>query len=445
MQEAIALAKLWPGQNHLVIWLLSPLLVCAVGVFGLALLPFLTSLESGLVATLGTFYLIVFTAAAVLLSPGAAIMALNIVSVVLAVTVGLPGIAGMRGTFIDDPSLLFNTTLIALTIALVYLLLDPVLKAAYVLRCYYGRSLHSGADVRTQLRRARRRPLDIAVAFALIFFGAMTTSFAQPTAEVPSGSIVAEQLNDALDQELAKRVYTWRMPREPEPNDDSLFILTLKELANQAEDFVKWVFEGIGNIVDRILDWFRGSGQSPSEAGGLGGIQTTLKISLVILSIALGAVLAYFLVKLWQSRRPEKFEALEAAPAAIPDIEDEDTRADALPTDEWHKMALDFIAQKDYRKAVRAVFLGMLAHLAQRDLVYIARYKSNREYTHELERRGRHAVADLRTAFGGGVSIYEAAWYGGRDVTEDQIARILAHRENLLAEDLQVQQGMNDA
>ena len=442
VQNAIEMAKLWPGQNHLVIWLLSPMLMCSAGVFALGLVPFLQSVDSPLIATMGMFYAFLFSLATVLLSPVATMMALNIVSMIFMVTTMLPGMAGFRGTFIDNPFLLINTTLIALTIGLLYLLLDPVLKSAYVLRCYYGQSLRTGADVRTQLRRARRRPLGIAVLIALVVLGGVATSAsAQEVEEVAGASIVAGDLSEALDRELAKGAYTWRMPRETAPPSDNLFLLTLQEIATMFTEVFTTVLDCIFDILEAIVDWFMGDSRSPSSAGSMAGVGQALRISLALLLVALVGILAYFLVKLWRSRRQYEVDASAVAVPIVPDIEDEDTWADALPGDEWYEMALAFIAQKAYRKAVRSLFLGMLAYLAQRELVRIARYKSNREYTLELEGRGRHAVASLRAAFGGGVLIYEAAWYGGMDVTERQVERLLAHRAALIAEGEPVAQG----
>jgi hypothetical protein len=46
-----------------------------------------------------------------------------------------------------------NTTFWAVVLALSYLCLDPILKAAYALRCYYGESLKTGTDIETELKQ----------------------------------------------------------------------------------------------------------------------------------------------------------------------------------------------------------------------------------------------------------------------------------------------------
>lgn len=48
-----------------------------------------------------------------------------------------------------------NSTFFAVTFALTFLLLDPLWKAIFALRCFYGESIRSGADLQTQLKGAQ--------------------------------------------------------------------------------------------------------------------------------------------------------------------------------------------------------------------------------------------------------------------------------------------------
>ena len=49
--------------------------------------------------------------------------------------------------------MILNTTFWIVVLGITYLLLDPLIKATYVLRCYYGSALQSGEDLRTELSR----------------------------------------------------------------------------------------------------------------------------------------------------------------------------------------------------------------------------------------------------------------------------------------------------
>jgi len=46
----------------------------------------------------------------------------------------------------------FNTTFLAVVIALTYLCVDPLIAAVYTLRCFYGESIESGADLAAELK-----------------------------------------------------------------------------------------------------------------------------------------------------------------------------------------------------------------------------------------------------------------------------------------------------
>lgn len=47
---------------------------------------------------------------------------------------------------------LFNTTFLAVAVALTYLCLNPLIHTVYVLRCFWGESLQTGADLQAELK-----------------------------------------------------------------------------------------------------------------------------------------------------------------------------------------------------------------------------------------------------------------------------------------------------
>jgi len=53
--------------------------------------------------------------------------------------------------------MVFNSTFFSVSVALTWLALDPLIKACYVLRCFYGESLASGEDLRADLRALREQ------------------------------------------------------------------------------------------------------------------------------------------------------------------------------------------------------------------------------------------------------------------------------------------------
>ena len=74
---------------------------------------------------------------------------------------------------------------------------------------------------------------------------------------------------------------------------------------------------------------------------------------------------------------------------------------------------------------MRAYYLATLANLAQRNLVGIAHFKSNRDYQNELHRRA-HAIPDLPGLFGENLLILERTWYGLHPADRDVAVQFAA-------------------
>ena len=129
-----------------------------------------------------------------------------------------------------------------------------------------------------------------------------------------------------------------------------------------------------------------------------------------------------------------KREPIVAAEAisAIPDLTADDVAADELPEDGWLQLARDHAARGDFALAMRAMWLACLAHLGHRELLRIARYKSNRDYDLELRRRAR-TREELLAAFRENLTAFESSWYGRHDVTAEIFARFSGNLERIRA------------
>jgi hypothetical protein len=120
-------------------------------------------------------------------------------------------------------------------------------------------------------------------------------------------------------------------------------------------------------------------------------------------------------------RRRRRSELVLAEPvAARPDLTDENVAADQLPEDGWLNMAREMMEQGNLLLALRALYLASLAHLAAREMITIAIFKSNREYESELRRRAR-ALPEVQNAFSQNVAAFDRAWYGLHEVTRDAL------------------------
>jgi hypothetical protein len=117
---------------------------------------------------------------------------------------------------------------------------------------------------------------------------------------------------------------------------------------------------------------------------------------------------------------------------ALPNLADEQVAADELPEDGWITMGRELLARGDLRLALRAFYLASLAHLAQRNLVTIARHKSNRDYERELGRRA-HAIPGVTSSFTENVSIFDRSWYGRHEVDQAVLEQFQRNVEKISA------------
>jgi hypothetical protein len=313
---------------------------------------------------------------------------------------------GVKEVFRPNTWLLLNTTFLMVLVVLMHLILDPFLKALYVLRCFYGESRATGEDLRVQLRRSvLQRRLPQAIATLLLVSTAI--SFGAATETMPL-SPTAERLEEKISEVLKKSEYDWRFPREVVKSERKSWLLSFFQSVSEAiVRFLKWIGRGILSVFEWIARLFRGKAPAPSFSGWSLGNPRGLITLLAILVILVGA---YFL---WRNRvRTRRATILLAtASPSLPDIRDENVGADQLPEDEWLKMANDLLNQGDLRLAIRALFLASLAHLATRQFVSLEKFKSNRDYERELKRRTA-GTPQVGGAFSSMVNIYDRIWYG---------------------------------
>jgi len=114
------------------------------------------------------------------------------------------------------------------------------------------------------------------------------------------------------------------------------------------------------------------------------------------------------------------------------DLADEAVTADQLPEDEWLALGRRLVAEKEFRLAMRAFFLAGLAHLAQRQIISLAKHKSNRDYAAEVRRRAQETPV-VEQAFTQNVAQVERAWYGLHEVTTETLDRFHANLEQIRA------------
>jgi hypothetical protein len=157
-------------------------------------------------------------------------------------------------------------------------------------------------------------------------------------------------------------------------------------------------------------------------------IERPVATGLLMLSIVLVALV----YRLWRRRQPPVSEWAAEAIQPAPDLKVENVAADQLSEEGWIKLGRQLLEGGEFRVALRAFYLASLAHLAERDLITIAKFKSNHEYERELRRRA-HALPDLATLFEQSVTVFESVWYGMHDVNAELVMEFSAKVKSIKA------------
>ncbi len=332
----------------------------------------------------------------------AIVVFLNIGVLLLLIPQLLKSFLGIETALSRGETLLFNSTFLAITAALTYAVVDPLVKAVYVLRCHYGESLATGEDLRAQLQKIAAQALLVTA----LLGGSVLHAQPPPT----------QDLNRAIDATLKHPEFSWRLPHRYQHAESKSWVVRIfdsivDKAANWLDAFFNWLHEH-----------FRPRQSKAAEKHRMPAVRTWIYI-------LIGAAIAICLILLVAAirRRPRAPVAAETITAALPDFALDEALASQLPADEWLRTARECMARNDLRLALRALYLANLAYLGARSLVVIDRGKSNGDYARELRRRAR-SKPEILPLFSDTVRLFERAWYGMYDVTREQVAKI---EENL--------------
>ncbi len=437
MRKAAELSRPWQKQNVLLIWSLSPYLMVTAATLFLVIMPVIRAVTLEWTGFFLYLAVAVFLLVLAPLSPLGVIIAANIAATIAYLPDLVKTLLGIQTIFVKTPAAIFNSTFFALVCGLAYLCMDPALKASYVLRCFYLESLGTGEDLRVELRRSAARATEKArgATFLLTLCIAILMSASAQARDIvhlhERTTIQPADLDRALDDELRDRRYAWRMPRIPRSQLEeeegwinSFVMRAMDKLADWGEPILR--------RIDGFLEWLKKlmPERQETERRKLSEISETLRTILYILSGVLLCVVGIMLWRVWRQRGAEAPEVIARASDARPDIEGENVIAADLPEEEWLALANELMEKGEFRQALRAVFLASLASLGERNLISIARFKSNRDYKQELERRA-HAQPQALEAFSQNASIYEAAWYGLHEATREMINMAIRNQETL--------------
>ncbi len=339
---------------------------------------------------------------------------------------------GIESVFTQHPMGMLSATFFAASFAALYLCLDPLRKAINVLRCFYGSSLRSGADLEVQLKAVcRPGPGTPTLALSALLFLATLLPLPAHAAMKEEPKVSSTELGQSLDDVLERREFTWRSPREKQAavEDGSWWGKMRKDFGAWMEDVVTKTKRWMNRTLKKIGDWLFPD-KDPSTRGSGGFLSWFSNVR--VISIAL-LVLAAILLIVMLMRRRLPVTAAQAEPVApVPDLNEEHVTADQLPEDGWLQLARELQDRGQLRLSLRASYLASLAHLGHRELIRLARHKSNHDYDRELQRRAR-ANAELLGAFDRNLDSFERAWYGEHEVTPQTLGDFSQNLERIRA------------
>jgi hypothetical protein len=454
--RAFQFSRLYSFQNYVIIWLLSPwllaftLIVCFGGGWII-----LNILEISPLAMGGTSEAIGFFIGVLLLiliwpnSPLSLVLMVNFILLFAALPWFLHSFLGIETIFqAAGFSALANTTLISVMYCCVYLILDPLLKASYTLRCFYSMSLENGADLLSELKpflevkkqqsAKKSNPNNITAALILTFF------FLSVTSCIPSlnaKEMIAEQDNIELSEQafildngikkiLQQPKYNWRIPRQYLTGKNlgitDWLLEVLKPFSGSLESFFKWLGRIIKYLVENLSNLF--SWDDSPVAPEIPDLKLTRLSAFLVGGFTL--VLTFFLFRNWR-RKKKKVEPVQGIETAQkPNLEDQSVTADLLPEDEWMAMARKMIEKQEYRLGLRALYLATLALLEHQRLIALKPYKSNHDYLNEIRRR-IHNYPDLPAVFLENIFLFECSWYGEHQVNQGMLDKFLANQDKI--------------
>lgn len=324
-------------------------------------------------------------------------------------------LTGMEGKLTRAPGLLVNPiTLTALSI-LAYIGLDPIVKAACVLRRFERQSENSGLDLRLRVAVLARAA---AVALVLCALSVPLRSAAATAGQPPANSatVSPDRMRQAIESVFRDPHSSWDLPvAQPQRPPASPFTALMNWIVDRVDALWKGITSAIVTLLKALHRIFSNTNQmretNAHSISSLGG----WAVIVVFGSLLAGVILASF----WNRRKRTRGQAATTAiPAKAIDLAREDVQAIDQPEDEWLRLAQRHRAAGNLRLALRALYLSTLAAFGRSGLISLARGKSNLDYLRELQRRAKRLNSDCVPLFYSNLSLFEESWYGNRLVTE---------------------------
>jgi hypothetical protein len=351
----------------------------------------------------------------------------NVLVMLIAGPIIFRTITGEETVFTTNTNGMFNSTLFTAAVVITWLLMDPLLRAVFVIRCFRVDSIRTGVDLRATLARCAQVALVLAVFIVPMRSGASLQAkpLVDTRGSVTTGSLSVEpqKLDRSIHEVTRRPEFLWQEPRQVEAAPPSnAFLRFTQDAVRFIGDTVHHVLDWVGGVIRAILRWLMGNQQNESPDGPGGrDVPLAAPVLYVLMAATAGAAIALLMRLRIQRRR--KAQAVPTTPATeVVDLANEDVSPDQAPEDAWLAMAARLLEAGDLRLATRALYLAVLASLGDGGLITIHRARSNLDYQRELARRARGSTGLLET-FRGLVAVFERTWYGEHAISRDAYDR----------------------
>jgi hypothetical protein len=245
----------------------------------------------------------------------------------------------------------------------------------------------------------------LCAAFALMVLTCVSPGFvASQAPRVDTG-----ELDEALDEVLARDEFAWRLGTRTTP--DASYPSWLEGFLDESFSAMESALKTVAGWFRKLRSWWRELMEpiDPPTGDGIAGTGVRISWLLLILALALVCSVLAVLVKRWRRTRDEI--EVETEPVPLAELAEDESAADRVEPSRWRRWALELESDGRLREAIRAAHLATLSLLAHTGLIRLERFKSNLEYLHELERRSR-TEPRLAAHFADNVGLFERVWYG---------------------------------
>ena len=327
---------------------------------------------------------------------------------------------GLEGNITRAPQVLFNPTSIAALSILAYIGLDPIVKAAFVLRRFARVSEKSGDDLRLRLAWVRKN-MTAAILLALVFIGPDRGKAQPPTAQPRQATVTPDQMQHAIHSVFRDPANVWNLPAVQHKNQKKdAFTAFMDSVA----DTIDKIWDAILTSISNAIEWLRHVLSNADQSAKEKSKPVSTRDATVVLACFAALLLGGMVLAALQWRRQPQIQLTTAVNGIANKIDLSYDDADPLdqPVNEWRSLAQQYRASGEFRLALRALYLETLASLAEHKLVSPARGKTNAEYARELQRRGKRFGAEFVSLFLANTQIFERSWYGDHPANDQLVA-----------------------